>query len=191
MFRELCEHFPQVKVLYLPGNHGRRLHQHKKPMHSPQDNWDYLIGKTAEALCKNLTNMEFLIPDAYSTIVNINGWNFAVSHGDGMKSWNGIPYYGIERKTRRLTALHSLGDKRIHYHVCGHFHQPSSIASLDGETIINGSWIGTDPYVYNELAGYNAPAQWLHGVSQKHGVSWRIKVNLKVDNEPKRYHVTV
>lgn len=190
MLYDLAQHFPEVNVLYLPGNHGRRRDR-KKNFHEPKDSWDYLVGETTRLLCARMENVNFAIPNSYLAVVEINGWNFAVSHGDDIRSWNNIPWYGIERKTRRLSAIHSISDERIHYYVLGHFHQPSTVAQMDGETIINGAWLGTDPYVYNALGAYTEPSQWLHGVHHKHGISWRLKVALKTFDPPTRYAVSL
>jgi len=190
MLRDLASHFNDVKILYLSGNHGRR--STKKDYHRPWDNWDYLVAETARAHCLDMKNVEFLIPDAYQANVDIEGYGFCVSHGDDIRSWNNIPWYGIERKTRRLTALNASQDKKIHYYCFGHFHTPATQAVLNGETIINGSWQATTPYAYNSLSVYSEPSQWIHGVHKERGVSWRLNVKLCTDKEhlgPNRYVV--
>ncbi len=192
MFRDLAKHFPSIKVLYLSGNHGRRTL--KKDYHNPHDNWDYLVAKVAELHCTDLTNVEFLIPDSFSANVNIEGHGFCVSHGDDIRSWNSIPWYGIERKTRRLLALNAAVDRKVKYYCFGHFHNPASQSSLNGEVMINGSWVATDPYAINSLSVFNEPSQWLHGVHHKNGISWRLNVSLRSEREhlgPDRYTVNL
>ncbi|KKN00825.1 hypothetical protein LCGC14_1133950 [marine sediment metagenome] len=192
MFRDLAKHFPTIKVLYLSGNHGRRTS--KKDYHNPHDNWDYLVAKVAQLHCKDIPNVQFLIPDSFSANVDIEGHGFCVSHGDDIRSWNSIPWYGIERKTRRLMALNAAVDRKVKYYCFGHFHNPASQTSLNGEVIINGSWVATDPYAINSLSVFNEPSQWLHGVHTKNGISWRLNVSLKSDREhlgPDRYSVNL
>lgn len=176
MIRDLAPHFERVNVVYLSGNHGRRTP--KKDHNGPQNNWDYLIGKLAESHCKNLTNVNFLIPDAFSIGLNINGHGFHVEHGDDIKSWNGIPFYGIERKSKRLTALKNSRNMNTKYFVFGHFHKNTISADLEGETIINGAWVATSAYAYNSFSGYARPTQLLHGVHPENGISWRLPINL-------------
>ncbi len=188
MIRDLAPHFKNIKILYLSGNHGRR--SKKKDYHSPKDNWDYLVGRTAEMLCVDINNAEFLIPDSYSFTFDISGWNFCIFHGDDIRSWNNIPHYGIERKTRRLTALHSSQGRQIHYYVMGHFHSRSVMEHPSGETIINGSWKATDEYAYDALGLVTKPSQLLHGVGRTYGVSFRFPIYLKFDGDikgPQRY----
>jgi hypothetical protein len=189
MIRELSKHFPDVRVYCVSGNHGRR--SHSKDYDGAHDNFDYLISEIARLHCKQFKNVRFVIPDSYSINIDINGFGFGVEHGDEILSWNSIPFYGIERKTRRLTALNSSFGKQIHYYVFGHFHTCSSMADLRGETFINGAFPATNSYSHNRFSGYRDPMQLIHGVHAKNGVSWRLPVKLKdVDSEKegsKRY----
>ena len=89
MYRDLAAHFEQVNVLYLAGNHGRRTP--KKDYLGAHDNWDYLCGEVARLHCRELGNVHFSIPDAWSANVNINGVGFNVSHGDDVRIEPGHP----------------------------------------------------------------------------------------------------
>lgn len=193
MIRDLAPYFQDVKVICLPGNHGRR--SKKKDYDGAHDNWDYLVCETAAMLTEDIPNVEFTIPDQFSINVDINGSIFNISHGDDIKSWNSIPYYGIERKTRRLAALHSR--QPINYFCMGHFHQPAMLDNgLEGETIINGPWLATGTYAYEGLAAASKPRQWIHGVHAKNGISWRMPIDLRLPGERKllsdrRYKIEV
>lgn len=190
IFRDLAAVFPKIHVLYLSGNHGRRTP--KKEYHGPMNNWDYLVAKVAEQHCANLENVDFLIPDSFSANLEIEGHGFTVSHGDDIRSFSGLPWYGIERKVRRWTALNAAVSRKISYYHFGHFHTATSMANLNGEVLINGAWIATDPYVYNSLSTFNEPCQIMHGVHRDHGISWRLHVKLRTEREnlgPTRYSV--
>lgn len=192
MFRDLASQFKHVKVLYTSGNHGRR--SLKKDYHRPTDNWDWLVGNIASLHCKGLENVEFLLPDTFNANIDIEGYGFSVSHGDDVRAWNGIPWYGLERKTRRLMALNANMDRKVNYFCFGHFHQAATQAALDGEMLVNGTWVSTSPYVYNSLSTYCVPTQLIHGVHREHGVSWRLHVRLRSEREhlgPERYHVNI
>jgi hypothetical protein len=187
MYRDLAAYFSQVNILYLSGNHGRRTI--KKDYLGANDNWDYLVAEVARLHSQDLKNVSFLIPDAWSANVNINGVGFSVSHGDDVRSNSGLPWYGMVRRQKGLIALGAMTGHRPRYFVAGHHHTLSTLSDMDGEMLLNGSWIGTDPFAYNALAGYREPSQLLHGVNLKYGVSWRLHVKLRDDNEryPKRY----
>lgn len=185
MIRDLAPYFENINIIYLSGNHGRRTP--KKDYHGPWDNWDYMIGQTTMLLTREIPNLQFQIPNAFSITVEIAKHVFAIEHGDDIRSWNTIPFYGIERKSRRLVALNAVKDRHINYFVYGHFHTPSSLGDLsNNETIINGSWMATNPYTFNSLSGYTEPMQWLHGVHPEHGITWRYKINLRTPDEQKR-----
>lgn len=192
MLRDLSQHFDNIKILYLPGNHGRR--GPRKDYHGAHDNWDYLVAQTTRMLCANDKSIQFLIPDSYSACVDIAGYGFYVTHGDDVKSWNSIPWYGIERKTRRLTALSKVQKRDVDYYIFAHFHSPATQDTVGGEVIINGSWTATSPYAYESLSVCNEPSQWIFGVHKDRGISWRLKMLLRSDKEhlgPNRYHVDI
>jgi hypothetical protein len=190
MLRDLAPHFPQIHVVYVPGNHGRR--SVKKNYHGAHDNWDFLVGKVAELHCRDLLNVNFLIPDAFSVNLDINGVGFNIFHGDDIRGSMGLPYYGLQRRQRSLIAL---ADKqsgpRIRYFCCGHFHKPGSVGDMDGEMLVNGPWPATDAYCFNSFAGYTEPSQWLHGVNPKYGITWRMDVKLRSNGPeiPERYKI--
>jgi len=193
MYRDLAPHFDKVNVVYLPGNHGRRTP--KKEHQGAQNNWDYMIAEAARMHCRDIENIDFLIPDAFSVNLVINGVGFNISHGDDIKGHQGIPWYGMVRRQKGLIALGAAqGGQRIRYFCCGHHHIASSLADVDGEMIVNGAWLGTDAYAYNSFAGYREPSQWLHGVHPRHGVTWRLAVHLRHADEkkgPQRYKISV
>jgi hypothetical protein len=93
------------------------------------------------------------------------------------------------RRQKGLIALNSFqGGPRVRYYCVGHHHTASTLSDVDGELLVNGAWIGTDPFSYNALAGYRDPCQWLHGVHEKYGVTWRLGIKLRSEIEtPKRY----
>ncbi len=193
MFRDLAPHFDQVNVVYVPGNHGRR--STKKDYHGAQNNWDYLVGLMAKLHCQDIDNISFLIPDCFSVNLDINGVGFNISHGDDIKSSMGIPWYGLQRRQQRLQALAPfLTDvPRIRYYCLGHFHNRGMVGAQDTETIMNGPWVATDAYAYNSLSAYTQPSQWLHGVNEKHGITWRTDIHLKDPvreaKGPERYNI--
>ena len=189
MYRDLAAHFEQVHVLYLAGNHGRRTP--KKDYLGANDNWDYLVAEIARLHCRTMANVSFQIPDAWSANININGVGFNISHGDDVRSQPGhsLVRYGSPAKRpdrsgrgSRCPAVPLLC--RRPPSCCQH------LSDIDGELLVNGSWVGTDAFAYNSLSGYREPAQWIHGVNPKHGITWRMNVKLRHDNEkngPRRY----
>jgi hypothetical protein len=185
MYRDLAPYFKQVNVVYVPGNHGRR--SLTKDHHGARNNWDYLLAEIAKLHCQSIPNIDFLIPDCFSVNLNINGVGFNVSHGDDIRSNGGMPWYGLQRRHRRLAGIaHLMQGLRPRYYCVGHFHNPATIGEVDGELMVNGPWVATDAYAFNELGAYSEPRQWLHGVNSKYGITWRMAVALKDAEAEKR-----
>lgn len=194
MFRDLCPYFASVNVLYLPGNHGRR--SNKKDHHGAHDNWDYLVAKTAETHCAAIPNLSFTIPNAFSANVEINGITFNVSHGDDCRGHQGIPFYSMLRRHGNLMKLGQMQNTRtpVRYSVMGHHHVAASLQDMNGACLVNGAWVGTNAYAYNSFSGYREPSQLIHGVNERHGVTWKMDVQLRGQDDregPKRYKVEV
>lgn len=191
MYRDLAAYFETINVLYVAGNHGRR--SIKKDYHGAHENWDYLIAETARLYCRDLININFVIPDNFTVNIDIGGIGFCVFHGDDIKTSLGIPWYGLNRKQQRAMAINHLqSGPRVKYFCCGHFHRPGNISELDGELLVNGSWIASDAYIFNSFSGFSEPTQLLHGVNSKYGVSWRLPIKLRTEDEkqgPKRYRI--
>jgi len=191
MYRDLAPYFEQVNIIYVPGNHGRR--SNKKDYHGAHDNWDYLIAKTAEMYLRDLENVTFNIPNSFSCNVDIGGVGFQVFHGDDIRSSLGIPWYGLEKRRHRMTALNSVQTgTKVRYYCCGHFHRPGSTTEVNGEMLVNGAWPASDAYAFNALGGFTEPSQLIHGVNQKYGITWRLPVKLRCpyeDKGPRRYKI--
>lgn len=190
MYRDLAPYFETINIIYVPGNHGRR--SIKKDYLGAHDNWDYLVAETARMHCRDIKNINFVIPDSFSINIDIGGIGVQCFHGDDIRSTMGIPWYGMERRQRRIMALNQAMGTHVRYYCCGHFHRPTTLTDVDGELLVNGSWVATDAYSYNSFCGYSEPRQLLHGINSKHGITWRLPVSLKTPDElegPKRYRI--
>ena len=190
MYRDLAAHFEQVNVLYLAGNHGRRTP--KKDYLGAHDNWDYLVGEVARLHCRDLGNVHFTDPRCVVGQRQHQRRRLQrVATATTCARNLGIPWYGMVRRQKGLIALGAAaGAQRCRYFCVGHHHAASTLSDVDGELLVNGSWVGTDAFAYNSLSGYREPAQWIHGVNPKHGITWRMNVKLRHENEkngPKRY----
>lgn len=183
MITDLSRYFPEIVFVSVSGNHGRR--SIKKNYRGAQDNWDYLVAMHAATRLQGLieqNRLKIIAPDSWSAGVTIYDWNFVLNHGDDIRSWNSIPHYGIERKTRRLNAIGAVKGVIPNYFLYGHFHTSSVSQHTNGEVIMNGSWAATDEYALEALGGYSEPYQWLFGVHPKYGISWRLPIKLRSSN---------
>lgn len=150
-------------------------------------NWDWIFYQTVSLLVKNQKNIQFVIPRSYWAIVEIRGYLFQVSHLDTVKSWAGIPWYGLNREIGRWTEIHASNNTYVKYYIGGHFHQCTTQQNGNQERMVNGSMIGVTEYgISKALAG--EPVQMIFGVHESHGKTWELKINLQnADPETVRY----
>lgn len=171
--RDLAAEYESVEVFCTAGNHGRLPDARKKQHKDPTRTWDTLIYLFALEHLRDLSNVQWFIPNAFSVAMHIDGHEFLQTHGDDMKSWGGIPWYGIMRKITKLNALEASRKNIIRYWVFGHFHTQAALQHVAGEAFINGSLIGGNEYSIGELSEHNEPMQLMCGVHREHGVTHR------------------
>lgn len=209
--KDLSDNFEKVIVLGLVGNHGRRnsgghggYGADKKCHRSPHDSFDYLCMSQAYTKVESIIEsgkIEFVCPESYSALIEIEGHIVHASHGDDVRSFNGIPFYGLERYSRRLMSLTaSLPDKKPpSYFFCGHFHTSSNLNIVNNtELVIGGAFTATDEYALS-MGLMNQPKQTLMGFHPKYGKTWSMPIHLRppVDNwmeeesKPGRYQVKI
>jgi hypothetical protein len=192
ILHDLAESFPEIKYVGISGNHGRNPRSGRKDFHHPARNWDYLVSKMAQIWCRDISNIEFQIPESFTAMVEIRGWTFHLSHGDDVLSYQGIPYYGLKRKTQNLVALNASMRQQVHGILMGHFHQPHSSKSQITTSVINGCWPACDPYSFESFSAFSEPEQLLFGVHDRHPITWRLPVEMKRKNETaSRYRISI
>ncbi len=137
LIKPLTEHV-KVSIAGVVGNHGAIRRSH--PL-SNYDAWCYLILdlliKAEGGKVRMLTESQ-----AYQ-VITLNGWRFLLAHGSDIKTWHGIPFYGIQKRTLYLMASKVLGE--VHAVCLGHFHQ--TFVQLDIPAIfLTGTFILNDDY---------------------------------------------
>ena len=188
MLMELAQWYPRVHVVSVPGNHPRLSKKIEYKL--PQNNGDYALSKVMELMCQRQENIEFKIPKAWTTRVEIMGYTFLLNHGAGIKGSNGIPFYGFVRADGKLTAINAQRDVRIDYICQGHFHQQASLPRIAGagKYLTNGTMKGTDEFAFEGLKTAGPAEQMFFGVNEKFGRTWSYDMRLDLaDHEPSRY----
>ena len=179
--RELSRLYPETYVAGVSGNHGRLPDNKRVPAKDPTRNWDYFVYMLLVEMCRELPNVHFWFPDAYSAQVEVRGWNFILNHGTNIRRWQGIPWYGMERWATKSTALEAQRGNIIHYRLLGQFHKSAQLPTQVGETFVNGSLIGANEYAVDEVTESDPPKQLLFGIHAKYGVTHRWPLNLLHD----------
>jgi len=184
--QELAQVFEKIKVFGVVGNHGR---MHKKPRFKQRYvNWDYVLYMALALMLQSQKNISFHFPKSFFIHTNINEHEFVFIHGDNIRSWMGIPFYGINRMVANFNELMASRGDYIEYFCLGHFHETGQLDKVKGEKIVNGSMIGGNEYSLGRMFTSGAPKQLLAGVHHRTGLTWRYPINLSFANlkkEPK------
>lgn len=169
----LSPHFDLLNITGVIGNEPRV--DQKKPSQQKYNNFDYL-GYHIMSMC--LVNyikekrIVFNIPRSPEIVLNRMGKNFLLTHGDQIRSWMGIPFYGVDRhifKQQRKRRTRGGFD----YIEMGHFHEGNKLR----EALMNGALCGVDSYAYHDLSETGPPTQKLFGLNSKYGVGWMYDIN--------------
>jgi len=173
--RQLAAEFPTVRVEWHFGNHGRLTQ--KVRYKRRWVNFDYLLGHMIELHLKNQPNVSFRNHKSFWSLCEVQGTHMLNLHGDNIRGWQGIPYYGINRAVGNLSALlkgrHSFDVVNL-----GHFHQSGLLERMDCDVVINGSAIGGNEYSIGALFASSKPRQMLYGMHPERGKTWQYAVDL-------------
>jgi hypothetical protein len=171
--RDLAANFPVVRVRGVPGNHGRftKGFAHKLPT----ENLDWLVYQWAMTMCRDLKNVEWDIPEAWSHTCDVEGWGFFLNHGhsDAKGGFGGIGWYQLLKSDTKRTALDVNLGRKVLVRQYGHLHQEADVgrAGGNGRIRIEPSLIGGNEFPKEGMAGtYDEPAQSLLEVHPKEGL---------------------
>ena len=176
--------FKTVNVVGVSGNHGRLTKnvRYKKAW----NNWDYIIMKMVEDRLSGLPGINFKFPKATTQIFNIGKHTLYIDHGFGIRSWNGIPYYGLKKWANNIqTRLIKSKKVPIDTFVVGHFHQPGYFEEAGAGIFMNGSLIGPNEFSIKRLYSASEPSAWFMGFASDpvKRVTFRYKMNELSDQE--------
>jgi hypothetical protein len=170
----LAKVFPQIEVYCVVGNHGR---PGNKGENHKETNFDFIFYICLKKWVEQQTNIKIFISESPSLVVQHGDFIFALNHGDSVKGWGGIPFYGLERTQRRLPDLYGL---IINYGLYGHHHQPVNIAD---KIIVNGCLPGGSELSINKMGLNSLPSQKIFYFHPKNGINR--ETNLYLENPVK------
>lgn len=169
----LLEHYSNVHVVSVPGNHDRTT---RKPVHKGrvETSLHYVYSRLLQrefAGKKRITWDIPLAPDAYTQVY---GTRILTTHGDRYRGGNGIggilvPILRGDARTRQRQA--AIGQP-YDLQVMGHFHQYIAGPGV----LINGSLKGYDEYAWNNSFQFEQPQQALFLVTPEHGASFHMPI---------------
>lgn len=173
----LLKHVKTIHVYCVPGNHGRGA-SFKQTRHT-ETNWDRvfywllrdrLLGsdeKPDKEMRKRIP--VFFVPegDQFWAIDRVWNWGNLLVHGDQIRGWAGIPFYGVQKKS------HGWADampKDWDHLLFGHFHTYASGTINFRRWFCNGTTESSNTYALEALAAAGEPSQRLLFMTANKGV---------------------
>lgn len=137
----LVKAFPSVDIFAVPGNHGRL--GDKGELEKVDDNLDIIFTEFIKLQLRGTDHLDWHSPEAPYSYFNLHGFNFLASHGDGFKSWGGIPFYGASKNHGKMqNFLHNIIDVLL----VGHHHSPADFNLGWGRVIMMNNWAGPSEF---------------------------------------------
>ena len=174
MIMEIEPNFEEININCVPGNHGRISWTESK-----HTNWDMVFYKMIEIALKQYDAIHFHYPDNDQKnylIREVMGHKFLITHGNDIKQYYNLPFYGMTRHAMRWQGAI---DKDIEYVIFGHFHSINMGWDInDIHIMVNGTFISDDQWAIEKLGLKSSTKQLLFGVSRKRGITWRYGLDL-------------
>lgn len=174
LFNQLSNEFEEIIINTVPGNHGRSgISRSNNP--NVELNYDSMFYEQMKAATSSNPRISWNICWSWYQVIGILGWNFLLTHGDKIRSWMNIPFYGIINKGMRWKG--SMPED-FDYMCIAHFHTTYEFKWNNFRAFGNGTWMDNDDFALGELGMDSATEQTLFGVSKKRGVTWKRHIDL-------------
>ncbi len=172
--------FEQVEVHAVPGNHGYLGGRSRKEMH-PESNADRMLYQIVSQLTNEYENVSWEIAEDWWAVADLGDrCKFFLLHGEDVRSYAGIPWYGWTRKVMGVASMERIWpDMTFDHMVAGHFHTPVSVYVNGRRLWINASTESHNPYAARALSAAGEPAQWLLFSKPGRGVTAEYLVDLR------------
>lgn len=167
--------FEKVNFVGLVGNHGRV--GAIKETEKVRVNWDNIVYSFLARDMSKHHNVAVSSSGTWWARRNINGTEFAMIHGDNMKSSPN----SIKSEEQRMQSLLYPNGGTFNVLVAGHFHSHYDIETTNGRVILNGAFVGGDIYSMKSLSTKSKPTQTVMGVHPEHGITWKYCLDLSAN----------
>lgn len=158
---DFLEHFEEVHVCGVPGNHPRK---NKKPQaKQAHNNSDWTAYQFMQMLHRNTDRLSFEFPRAaFHTTTVADRWRALLMHGDGIRStMPGVPWGGVVRRVTTLEQQFAKAKQPLDFVCLGHFHTANSLDGVGVKTFLNGNVKGLDEYSLKQFGSGRSPSQLL------------------------------
>jgi len=175
-FLFLLANFEEVEVYAQRGNHGRQ--NAAKWSSSKSTNWDFVFYKSLEGALKDQPRIKWHINvKDWKQTFRIMNEGFMATHGDMIKRYYNLPWYGMTRQSMRWANAYRNKIKLTHF-LFSHFHSAAVLRFNNVMIYVNGSFVTDDPFAEEHIGVASVPEQLLFAVHPNQGVSWHYKLKL-------------
>jgi hypothetical protein len=151
----LSPHFTSVRFEGTTADNHGRLTKKTMAQGRGQWNWTSVVYEVAELVTRNCPNVVLRVHNSVKVDVSIGGYTILMEHGNDVRGWNGIPYYGIDRMMSKEARRRAVAGKPpVDLHVLGHWHT----YHVQDQLIMNSALCGTTPYDHVS-ARFSKPGQ--------------------------------
>lgn len=151
-----------ITIAFTVGNHARVLPGDVYYKKQVKENWEYMLGNIIKQQLSSYNDIEVVVSETPSSIWEIEGLRFAVTHGDIFKSLNNIRVNAAKFVEMNMTTSDKLDCLLI-----GHFHTTRVEDILGGKIYVNGSVKGVDEYSIAHNLSISKPSQTAFWVREK------------------------
>lgn len=165
---------PYILVIGVPGNHGK-VGGKRGGARPKTYNWDHMMQVILKDKLRADPINDFVINAAGSVFFYAAGFECQAIHGEHIKGWGGIPFYGISRYDAKSVRLHN---RLYRYLFMGHIHQQSQIHIGTGaEVIVSGDWVGPNN-MSDAIVAASRPKQLIAYFGASMGITEQVPIYL-------------
>ena len=162
----ISQHFDIVEVSEVGADNHGRLQPKPQAKQKAANSMSFLVHTIANQYSEKQGNIRVEEAAGIKMVTEIANHKFLLEHGDTVKAYMGIPYYGMNRERGR-EAMKRMGTlQEFNYMGLGHWHVPGFV---EGCVIVNGSLSGTSEFDHS-VGRHAEAAQVAFMVHPKYGV---------------------
>ena len=175
--KRLRDAFGRVRVISIPGNHGRTTFKPQAKGYTERS-YETLLAWWLSDAFEGDARVTFWTPPSGDALFDVEGYGFLLSHGDRMGSRGGTGFIGpaatVARGHKKLFDNWSLTGRRVDCILTGHLH-----TSLRLELgFANGALAGYSEYARDLRAKPDAAKQWLLFAHREEMISHQFELRL-------------
>lgn len=156
---ELAPHFEKIYVKQIGADNHSRLVRKPQAAQKSQNSMSYLVYEIANEVARKHSNVHAERAEGMKMTFKVGNFTFLGEHGDTVKSWMGVPFYGIERERAREATRRMHDGRGFHYLILGHWHNPIFAGHADAAGMIVGGCLGGTTAYDHSCGRISPPSQ--------------------------------